>query len=102
MPKKVEEQQKQESFIDEEPIAQLSINKYDPYALKGTIDDCLVQLLEEKGFKENCRMVDYKILIGIMSILVTLASQFYKPDETWEWPKNRNFVILTVIAYWSL
>lgn len=34
--------------------------------------------------------------------LVTLASLFYKPDETWEWPKNRNFVIFTVIVYWSL
>ena len=36
-----------ESFVDEEPIAPLSINKYDPFSLKAGIDETIVSLLEE-------------------------------------------------------
>ena len=42
-----------ESFVDEEPIAPVSINKYDPFQLKGNVDDTFMNLLEEIGFEED-------------------------------------------------
>ena len=54
-----------ESFADEEPIAPLSINKYDPYQLKAGMDECIVALLEEKNFVEDNKMMDLKLVICV-------------------------------------
>ena len=63
---KVEEVEEEfESFVDEEPIAPLSINKYDPYNLKAGMDETIVKLLEEYGYEEDNSDMDYKILILI-------------------------------------
>ena len=61
--KKVEKEEEEseeefESFVDEEPIAPVSINKYDPYQLKECINDTIVQILEEKDFVEDNTMMD--------------------------------------------
>lgn len=55
---KEESEEEFESFVDEEPIAPVSINKYDPYQLKECINDTIVQILEEKDFVEDNTMMD--------------------------------------------
>ena len=78
-----------ESFVDEEPIASVSINKYDPFQLKGNVDDTLVKLLEEVGFHEDQYCNNLKIGLGLIMCVVAAVSQFYKKDdEDWKFPKN--------------
>ena len=61
-------------MFDEEPINPVCINKYDPYQLKGTIDDTLIILLEEKGFKENNYINNLKIALGLVCIALAAFS----------------------------
>ena len=78
-----------ESYVDEEPIAPVSVNKYDQYQLKGNIDDCLINLLEEKEFIEDNTNINLKILIGTLCVGIAAFSQLYKKDDVdWKFPKN--------------
>ena len=74
-------EQEQESFVDEEPIAPISINKYDPFQLRETLNDTLVQLLEEKGFVEDNTETNMKIVTGILAVGVAGASQWLMMQE---------------------
>ena len=78
--------------MDEEPIAPVSINKYNPYELKGNIDDTIINLLEEKDFVEDNKNMNLKIVLGLLCIAVAAVSQLYKKDdEEWKFPKNWYF-----------
>ena len=55
-----------ESFVDEEPIATVSINKYDPFQLRECTCETLITILEEKSFVEDTKITDMKILIGFI------------------------------------
>ena len=102
--KKVEEEE-QYSYIDEEPIAPVSINKYDPYALKGNIDDCIVAVLGEKKFVEDNKVSNIKILLGTSMIILACTSQFYKNnpytgyDTKWHFPDSYWFHFVIVACY---
>ena len=97
---KVEETQKEfESFADEEPIAPVSVNKYDPFQLKAGMDECIVALLEEKKFIEDNRLMDIKLVIYAMQIGITAFSQLYKPDESWHFLNNKPMQMGFVALY---
>lgn len=82
------EEDKFESYVDEEPIAPVSINKYNPYELKGNIDDTIINILEEKKFEEDNTNMNYKIVLGLLCIAISAVSQFYKKDDPdWKFPK---------------
>ena len=107
--KKVQEQEESdeefESYVDEEPIAPLSINKYDPFQLKGTVDDTIVALLEEKQFLEDNYAISLKILIGFGCIGITAAQNlipYYSEDDQWKFPNNKVFLGVCVVIYMIL
>ena len=83
--KKVEQEESSEeefeSFVDEEPIAPVSINKYDPYQLREVTNETIQQILEEKGFVEDTTVIDLKIIISIGLVASTLWAFFYRKDE---------------------
>jgi hypothetical protein len=104
--KKVQETEEEfDSYIDEEPIAQVSINKYDPYALKGNIDDTIMAILNEKEFVEDNLIINTKIVLGLMMIGLACLSQFYlnNPytgyDDDWHFPKSYWFHFTIVACY---
>ena len=103
MPKKVDEKKKEEefeSYVDEEPIAPVSINKYNLYELKGNIDDTIINILEEKKFEEDNTNMNLKIVLGILCVSVAAVSQFYKKDDPdWKFPKNWYFQSVCVAIY---
>ena len=101
MAKKVEDQKEEfESYIDEEPIAPVSINKYNPYELKGNIDDTIINILEEKKFVEDNTNMNYKIVLGTLCVAVAAVSQLYKKDDPdWKFPKNWFFQSICVALY---
>ena len=75
------EEEEFESFVDEEPIATVSINKYDPYQLREITCETLIAILEEKGFVEDTKVTDMKIMIGIIQVAVTVGVHFYRQDD---------------------
>lgn len=102
MSKKVDDKKVQEfeSYIDEEPIAPVSCNKYNPYELKGNIDDTIINLLEEKKFEEDNKNMNLKIILGSLCIGVAAVSQLYKKDDPdWKFPKNWIFQSICVAIY---
>ena len=88
--------------MDEEPIAPLSINKYDQYSLKAGLDECITALLEERGFKEDNKWMDIKILVVLGQLGVTVIGQLYKPDESWYFLNNKPFQCLLIALYVGL
>lgn len=99
---KVDEDKKaaEESYVDEEPIAPVSINKYNPYELKGNIDDTIINILEERKFEEDNTNMNLKILLGAICIAIAAVSQLYKKDDPdWKFPKNWVFQSFCVAAY---
>ena len=103
--KKVTQEEEDASYIDEEPIAPVSINKYDPYALKGNIDDCIVAVLGEMKFVEDNSIVNLKIVLGLMMIGLAATGQFYKKnpytgfDDDWKFPDSYWFHFVVVGLY---
>ena len=98
MSKQVEEEEF-ESFIDEEPISPLSINKYDPFSVKAAIDECLVNLLEERQFTEDNYWMDLKIVTAAILLVITAVAQLYKPDPSWEFLNNKPFQCVLIVLY---
>ena len=101
MSKKVEDSKDFESYVDEEPIAPISINKYDPYLTKGHIDDAIALLLEEKKWDENHRVSNLRIAVGLAMIGITSICHAYNYGEPdWKLPKSYNFTFVCVVIYY--
>ena len=89
-----------ESYVDEEPIAPVSCNKYNPYELKGNIDDTIINILEERKFVEDNTNMNLKIVLGAVCIGIAAVSQLYKKDDPdWKFPKNWVFQSICVAVY---
>ena len=90
------EEDKFESYVDEEPIAPVSINKYNPYELKGNLDDTIINLLEEKKFVEDNTNMNLKIVLGLLCIAISAVSQFYKKNKH-KWASNLPLTRITLL-----
>ena len=88
-----------ESFVDEEPISSLSINKYDPYQLKAGIDELIIELLDEKKWEEDHKAINYKICVTAGACAITAFQQLYKPDKTWEFPNANGKEAICITIY---
>ena len=94
------EEEEFESFVDEEPIATVSINKYDPYQLRECTCESLIAILEEKSFVEDTKITDIKILIGFIQIAITVAVHFYRyEDDTFLFVDKKPMIILNIVVY---
>ena len=77
-------------------ISKVSINKYDPFQLKGALDDELTFLLEEdKGFHEDNKFTDAKILVALVACTLGVVSHFYPIP----FPQNKPLLIGCVVGY---
>ena len=102
MSKKVQEPEF-ESYVDEEPIAPVSINKYDPYLVKGHIDDAMALLLEENKFDENNRVSNLRIGVGLGMIAITCVSYLYRyGDDDFHLPNSYNFQFVCCVIYFAI
>ena len=52
--------------MDEEPIAPISVNKYDQFQLKAAMDDTIISLLDEQKFEQDNGHTDIKIGISLL------------------------------------
>ena len=103
-PKKVAEEQVVESaLVAEEPIAPISINKYNQFELKEHLNDTIVCFMEEKGFREDNQIVDLKIVIGLLASVVIGFNQYYQmqseSNPEMKLDKIYNYHVLSVAGY---
>ena len=74
----------------------LPINKYSIYELKSGIDQSISNFLESNDFKENQRLSNLKIFVGLITLSFTALGYLYpKP-----YPENYNAIVIGCIGYW--
>ncbi|EMS57795.1 putative signal peptidase complex subunit 2 [Triticum urartu] len=72
-------------------------NLLDPHSIKHLLDETVAEVVKGKGYVENTRLGNWKLLIGTAVIAIALLAQFYPK----KFPQNREF-LLDLIFCWEL
>ncbi|KAJ1687765.1 hypothetical protein LUZ63_019155 [Rhynchospora breviuscula] len=70
-------------------------NLLDPHSIKHTLDESVTELVKSKGYPEDVRLSNLRLIIGAVIIGIALLAQFYNK----KFPENRNFLIGCIISY---
>ncbi|KAJ7958514.1 Signal peptidase complex subunit [Quillaja saponaria] len=70
-------------------------NLLDPHSIKHILDESVSEIVTSRGYVEDVRLSNVKLLIGTIIIIIALLAQFYKK----KFPENRNFLIGCIISY---
>ncbi|KMZ68506.1 Signal peptidase complex subunit 2 [Zostera marina] len=71
------------------------INLSDQGSVKYSLDRFVSEVVISKGYVENMKSSNLKILIGLICIIFAVAAHFYPRD----FPQNRNFTIICTALY---
>ncbi|CAM8916478.1 unnamed protein product [Rhodiola kirilowii] len=70
-------------------------NLLDHNSIKHLLDESVTEVVTSRGYKENVRLSNIKMLLGLVIIAIALVAQFY-----WKkFPENKNFLIGCIISY---
>ncbi|KAM0062294.1 putative signal peptidase I [Helianthus anomalus] len=64
-------------------------NLLDHNSIKHLLDETVTEIVTSRGYKEDVRMSNVRLLIGAIIIVIALFAQFYNK----KFPENRNFLI---------
>ncbi|KAJ8541476.1 hypothetical protein K7X08_002292 [Anisodus acutangulus] len=64
-------------------------NLLDHHSIKNLLDESVTEIVTSKGYPEDVRLSNVRLLIGTIIIAIALVAQFYKK----EFPANRDFLI---------
>ncbi|KAE8712077.1 putative signal peptidase complex subunit 2 [Hibiscus syriacus] len=64
-------------------------NLLDHSSIKHLLDESVSEIVKSRGYVEDVRMSNGRLLIGTMTIVIALVAQFYKK----KFPENRDFLI---------
>ncbi|KAJ3679569.1 hypothetical protein LUZ60_017580 [Juncus effusus] len=70
-------------------------NLLDPHSIKHLLDESVTEVVKSKGYTENVKLSNLKLLIGAIIIGIALLAQFYPK----KFPENRDFLIICIISY---
>ncbi|KAF6165774.1 hypothetical protein GIB67_012671 [Kingdonia uniflora] len=70
-------------------------NLLDHHSIKNLLDESVTEIVTSRGYKENVRMSNARLLMGTIIIAIALFAQFYKK----KFPENRNILIGCIVAY---
>ncbi|XP_039127522.1 LOW QUALITY PROTEIN: probable signal peptidase complex subunit 2 [Dioscorea cayenensis subsp. rotundata] len=70
-------------------------NLLDPHAIKHVLDESVNEIVTGKGYGEDFRLSNVRLLIGTVIIGIALLAQFHNK----KFPENRNFLITCIISY---
>ncbi|KAH7679929.1 signal peptidase complex subunit 2 protein [Dioscorea alata] len=70
-------------------------NLLDPHAIKHVLDESVTEIVTGKGYGEDFRLSNVRLLIGTVIIGIALLAQFTNK----KFPENRNFLIMCIISY---
>ncbi|KAK4480285.1 hypothetical protein RD792_013353 [Penstemon davidsonii] len=64
-------------------------NLLDHHSIKHLLDESVTEIVTSKGYPEDVRMSNLRLLMGTFIIVIALFAQFYNK----KFPENRNFLI---------
>ncbi|XP_038992080.1 probable signal peptidase complex subunit 2 [Hibiscus syriacus] len=70
-------------------------NLLDHSSIKHLLDESVSEIVKSRGYVEDVRMSNGRLLIGTMTIVIALVAQFYKK----KFPENRDFLIGCIVLY---
>ncbi|CAI9091642.1 OLC1v1026715C1 [Oldenlandia corymbosa var. corymbosa] len=71
------------------------VNLLDHHSIKNILDESVSEIVTGKGFPEDVRLSNIRLLIGSIIITIALFAQFYNK----KFPENRNFLIGCIVLY---
>ncbi|CAN1173829.1 Signal peptidase complex subunit 2 [Linum perenne] len=77
---------------------QKKANLLDHNSIKHILDESVSEIVTSRGYSEDVRLSNLKLLLGTVIIAVALVAQFYKK----KFPENRDFLIGCIVLYPSL
>ncbi|XP_008220691.1 probable signal peptidase complex subunit 2 [Prunus avium] len=70
-------------------------NLSDHSSIKHLLDESVSEIVKSRGYVENTRLSNLKLLIGAIVIIIALFAQFYNK----KFPENRDFLIGCIASY---
>ncbi|CAN0837848.1 Signal peptidase complex subunit 2 [Linum grandiflorum] len=74
---------------------QKKANLLDHHSIKHILDESVSEIVTSRGYAEDVRMSNVRLLLGTVIIVVALVAQFYKK----KFPENRDFLIGCIVLY---
>ncbi|XP_010517379.1 PREDICTED: probable signal peptidase complex subunit 2 [Camelina sativa] len=70
-------------------------NLLDHHSIKHILDESVSDIVTSRGYKEDVRLSNLKLILGTVIIVVALFAQFYNK----KFPENRDFLIGCIALY---
>ncbi|CAH8384813.1 unnamed protein product [Eruca vesicaria subsp. sativa] len=70
-------------------------NLLDHNSIKHILDESVSDIVKSRGYKEDVRLSNLKLILGTVIIVVALVAQFYNK----KFPENRDFLIGCIASY---
>ncbi|XP_073293144.1 signal peptidase complex subunit 2-like [Primulina huaijiensis] len=70
-------------------------NLLEHHSIKHILDESVAEIVKSKGYPEDVRMSNIRLLIGVIIIIIALFAQFYIK----KFPDNRNFLLGCIGLY---
>ncbi|EOA27950.1 hypothetical protein CARUB_v10024120mg [Capsella rubella] len=70
-------------------------NLLDHHSIKHILDESVSDIVTSRGYKEDVRLSNLKLIMGTVIIVVALVAQFYNK----KFPENRDFLIGCIALY---
>lgn len=84
--------------VDDKPLP----NRYDPYQIKGKLDEFIIDYLTEKRhFPVNNRYSNIKLVLGFIATCATVWAHIYEYIFNLPFPLNYNTLLVCVVIYFA-
>ncbi|KAK4579421.1 hypothetical protein RGQ29_029190 [Quercus rubra] len=70
-------------------------NLLDHHSIKHILDESVSEIVTSRGYVEDVRMSNIRLVMGTIIIVIALVAQFYKK----KFPENRDFLIACIALY---
>ncbi|KAL5733095.1 hypothetical protein ACOSP7_032430 [Xanthoceras sorbifolium] len=72
-------------------------NLLDHHSIKHILDESVSEIVTSRGYVEDVRMSNVRLLLGSIIIVIALVAQFYKK----KFPENRDFLIGCILIIYT-
>ncbi|XP_010917182.1 signal peptidase complex subunit 2 [Elaeis guineensis] len=67
----------------------------DPHSIKHLLDESVIEVVKGRGYVEDVKLSNLRLLIGFIIIAIVLLAQFYRK----KFPENRDLLIACIALY---
>jgi len=88
-------EEKKKEAEGEEKESPIKVNLYDSNAIRQTLDDCVLKILEDEGYAESTFLSNVKLILGFITCAIALYSHFGPTP----YPQNKPVLLICCISY---